>query len=135
MSMLDPRQFLMPTFCLDPTATSLLSQQPAQNPAGGKLTHSFRISDLLESPSDKADTSADKGNDNEVVHSAGNVLRFCTTISNKIIHPLSGSGKVRNDHSLRGSLRATCQSRNSSSRVAYNTIERFRVICHSSTGK
>ncbi|PIO65393.1 homeobox domain protein [Teladorsagia circumcincta] len=60
MSMLDPRQFLMPTFCLDPSATSLLSQQPAQNSSGGKLTHSFRISDLLESPSEKGDTSTDK---------------------------------------------------------------------------
>ncbi|KJH40496.1 homeobox domain protein [Dictyocaulus viviparus] len=60
MSMLDPRQFLMPTFCLDPTAASVLSQQPAQNSAGGKLTHSFRISDLLESPNDKANTSTDK---------------------------------------------------------------------------
>ncbi|WKY16048.1 hypothetical protein Q1695_001046 [Nippostrongylus brasiliensis] len=61
MSMLDPRQFLMPTFCLNPTAaSSLLSQQASSNSGGGKMTHSFRISDLLESSNDKSDTSVDK---------------------------------------------------------------------------
>ncbi|CAJ0609789.1 unnamed protein product [Cylicocyclus nassatus] len=60
MSMLDPRQFLMPAFCLDSATTSILSQQPSQNSGGGKLTHSFRISDLLESSSDKSEQAADK---------------------------------------------------------------------------
>ncbi|KIH67141.1 homeobox domain protein [Ancylostoma duodenale] len=60
MSMLDPRQFLMPTFCLDSATTSILSQQPSQNSGGGKITHSFRISDLLESSNDKEEQSAEK---------------------------------------------------------------------------
>ncbi|VDM76908.1 unnamed protein product [Strongylus vulgaris] len=62
MSMLDPRQFLMPAFCLDSATTSILSQQPSQNSGGGKLTHSFRISDLLESSSDKSEQVVDKVN-------------------------------------------------------------------------
>ncbi|KHJ99567.1 homeobox domain protein [Oesophagostomum dentatum] len=60
MSMLDPRQFLMPTFCLDSATTSILSQQPSQNSGGGKLTHSFRISDLLESSNEKAEQAQEK---------------------------------------------------------------------------
>ncbi|EFO82683.1 CRE-CEH-31 protein [Caenorhabditis remanei] len=51
MSLLDPRQFLIPAFYLDPTTQALLAQVSAQNSSGGgkiNLANSFRISDLLD---------------------------------------------------------------------------------------
>ncbi|CAO4384996.1 unnamed protein product [Caenorhabditis nigoni] len=51
MSLLDPRQFLIPAFYLDPTTQALLAQVSAQSSSGGgkiNLANSFRISDLLE---------------------------------------------------------------------------------------
>uniref|UniRef100_A0A1I7UAL0 Homeobox domain-containing protein n=1 Tax=Caenorhabditis tropicalis TaxID=1561998 RepID=A0A1I7UAL0_9PELO len=51
MSLLDPRQFLIPAFYLDPTTQALLAQVSAQSSSGGgkiNLANSFRISDLLD---------------------------------------------------------------------------------------
>ncbi|CAI5454219.1 unnamed protein product [Caenorhabditis angaria] len=59
MSLLDPRQFLIPAFYLDPATQALLAQVSAQSTtSGGKMTlnNSFRISDLLE-PSTNSTTS------------------------------------------------------------------------------
>uniref|UniRef100_A0A1I7X9Z8 Homeobox domain-containing protein n=1 Tax=Heterorhabditis bacteriophora TaxID=37862 RepID=A0A1I7X9Z8_HETBA len=82
MNMLDPRQFLLPSFYLDPTTNSLLGKPLAQTSGGGKvgLSHSFRISDLLESPpDDKANTSGENEYDNtpraESVESRSSPLR------------------------------------------------------------
>ncbi|CAB3399643.1 unnamed protein product [Caenorhabditis bovis] len=60
MSLLDPRQFLLPALYLDPTTQALLAQASAQyGNAGGKMTlnNSFRISDLLEPSTNTSDNS------------------------------------------------------------------------------
>ena len=63
--MFDPRQILISPFVynIDPSTVALLSSAPAQNPGGGKinLNSSFRISSLLESSDEKANTSEEHG--------------------------------------------------------------------------
>ncbi|CAI2356776.1 unnamed protein product [Caenorhabditis sp. 36 PRJEB53466] len=71
MSLLDPRQFLIPAFYLDPTTQALLAQVSAQNSAGGgkiSLANSFRITDLLDSssnPHNEPDPSPTSNNSSE----------------------------------------------------------------------
>ena len=63
--MFDPRQVLVNPFVynIDPAAIAMLSSAPAQNHGGGKigLNNSFRISDILESSDEKANTSEEHG--------------------------------------------------------------------------
>ncbi|CAL2049678.1 CBN-CEH-31 protein [Caenorhabditis brenneri] len=71
MSLLDPRQFLIPAFYLDPTTQALLAQVSAQSSSGGgkmNLANSFRISDLLDPSAHSAnepDTSPTSNNSSE----------------------------------------------------------------------
>lgn len=63
--MLDPRQIFMSPFMynIDPTTLALLEKPPSQSNGGGKMTlgNSFRISDILESSENKANTSGERG--------------------------------------------------------------------------
>uniref|UniRef100_A0A8R1HX59 Homeobox domain-containing protein n=1 Tax=Caenorhabditis japonica TaxID=281687 RepID=A0A8R1HX59_CAEJA len=71
MSLLDPRQFLIPAFYLDPTTQALLAQVSAQSSSGGgkiNLANSFRISDLLDpapNSTNEADPSPTSNNSSE----------------------------------------------------------------------
>ncbi|CAD6187351.1 unnamed protein product [Caenorhabditis auriculariae] len=61
MSLLDPRQFLLPALYLDPATQALLLKASQGGPSAFKMgmNPSFRISDLLETPRSAANTSSD----------------------------------------------------------------------------
>lgn len=62
MSLLDPRQFLLPAFYLDPTTQALLAQAASTSPCNKiSSSSSFRISDILEQSPNNSSHSNDHG--------------------------------------------------------------------------
>ncbi|CCD66474.1 Homeobox protein ceh-30 [Caenorhabditis elegans] len=60
MSLLDPRQFLLPAFYLDPTTQALLAQAASTSPCNKiSSSSSFRISDILEQSPNNSSHSND----------------------------------------------------------------------------
>ncbi|EFO82790.1 CRE-CEH-30 protein [Caenorhabditis remanei] len=94
MSLLDPRQFLLPAFYLDPTTQAFLAQASANHKLGS--SSSFRISDILEPSPNNSTYSNDLDPSPQSVKSELSVSpRASSPGTDRMGSPMSNSKKSR----------------------------------------
>uniref|UniRef100_A0A8R1DYD5 Homeobox domain-containing protein n=1 Tax=Caenorhabditis japonica TaxID=281687 RepID=A0A8R1DYD5_CAEJA len=98
MSLLDPRQFLLPAFYLDPSTQAFFAQASSHStsPSGKMPSSSFRISDLLESSPNNSSYSNDPDpSPHSGKSEASNSPRASTPGTERMGSPTSNSKKAR----------------------------------------
>uniref|UniRef100_A0A1I7UAL1 Homeobox domain-containing protein n=1 Tax=Caenorhabditis tropicalis TaxID=1561998 RepID=A0A1I7UAL1_9PELO len=94
MSLLDPRQFLLPAFYLDPTKQAMLVQASSNHKLGS--ASSFRISDILEPSPNNSSYSNDPDPSPQSVKSDLSISpRACSPGTDRMGSPMSNSKKSR----------------------------------------
>ncbi|CAL2049677.1 unnamed protein product [Caenorhabditis brenneri] len=94
MSLLDPRQFLLPAFYLDPTTQALLAQASSSHKLG--VSSSFRISDILDpSPNNSAYSNDLDPSPQSVKSDLSTSPRASTPGTDRMGSPMSNSKKSR----------------------------------------
>ncbi|CAI2356775.1 unnamed protein product [Caenorhabditis sp. 36 PRJEB53466] len=98
MSLLDPRQFLLPAFYLDPSTQAFLAHASSQSSSpGGKMpSSSFRISDILDPSPNNSNYSIDADPSPQSIKSeASSSPRASTPGTERMGSPASNSKKAR----------------------------------------